>query len=681
MYIEYYGLTQDPFKLTPDPQFFFLGEHQNKALAHLIYGINNRKGFIALTGEVGAGKTTLCRLLLKQLDENVSVAIILNSLIDGLTLMKQINRDFAIPYDTDSLDDLVGYLYDFLIEEKKRGRNVVVIVDECQNLKFDVLEQLRMLSNLETEKDKLLQILLIGQPEFIDMLNSYELRQLNQRITVKAHISSLSINEMERYIYHRLKIAGNENAVIFTRGALKKIYRFSQGIPRRINVITDYSLLAGYAESTRKITPGIVKKALKDIDVKRELSSNEKISQIASVIKKTLFLFLLIFLIAGTVVFSPLIWKNAADFSVYLLKTFPSVSKVMLGLQKKMEIQSPETSGFLNKEKMDTEEKKNKPEMTVPVKVSEQITKPEPLSAAPSPLINKEEIMPPPQINPQPVEQKKEMETKPEPQVKKAEIQKVDEKSLEAVKPEMSQSQDEKPAAPRGIDFSGEEDQELKKNISAAAVSFFNTLEPNQKGMWLLLSTWGMEISHPRKNENGELIPLMDQLSRFNFTYYQTWPPLELLKIINIPFAIEIADEKGNKEFWVVSRIQNGKMKFYQSPESIQWISEAEILKRWQGNTLILAEKGPSTLEGDKVLYLGMKNPQVIQLKNLISQLGYEKQTNDDLFDLPLENAIKSFQKKYQLMEDGICSMEIKLLIYSLLSRNIPRIMDKRKPS
>ena len=152
MYIEYYGLTQDPFKLTPDPQFFFLGEHQNKALAHLIYGINNRKGFIALTGEVGAGKTTLCRLLLKQLDENVSVAIILNSLIDGLTLMKQINRDFAIPYDTNSLDDLVGYLYDFLIEEKKKGRNVVVIVDECQNLKFDVLEQLRMLSNLETEK-------------------------------------------------------------------------------------------------------------------------------------------------------------------------------------------------------------------------------------------------------------------------------------------------------------------------------------------------------------------------------------------------------------------------------------------------------------------------------------------------------------------------------------------------
>lgn len=685
MYIEYYGLTQDPFKLTPDPQFFFLGEHQNKALAHLIYGINNRKGFIALTGEVGAGKTTLCRLLLKQLDENVSVAIILNSLVDGLTLMKQINRDFAIPYDTDSLDDLVGYLYDFLIEEKKKGRNVVVIVDECQNLKFDVLEQLRMLSNLETEKDKLLQILLIGQPEFIDMLNSHELRQLNQRITVKAHISSLSFNEMELYIYHRLKIAGNENSVFFTRGALKKIYHFSQGIPRKINVITDYALLAGYAESTRKITPGIVKKALKDIQVEREISPDEKFLRITSVIKKTLILFVLALLIAGTIFHYPSIQKNMTDFFTYIQEPLPSVSESRIIPQKKSipavdsKVEQV-TLPLVSKEKV-ADLKLKSEAVTTPVQLTEEIKKSVPLPEASVASSKKEEALPQEQakdqVIEQPGDQKKEIKKKGE--VKEA--QKLQEKTVENAKLTAMPAEVKPSVQPGESALSDEGNQELKKNISATAVSFFNTLDPKQKGMWLLLSTWGVEISHPRKNEKGEFISLVDQLSRFNFTYYQTWPPLELLKLINVPFAMEVEDEKGNKAFWVVSRIQNGKMKFYQSPESIRWIAETDILKRWQGNTLILAEKSPDTLEGDKVLYLGMKNNQVIQLKNLISQLGYKLQSKDDLFDLSLENAIKAFQKKYQLMEDGICSIEIKLLIYSLLSKNIPRIMDKRNPS
>jgi len=205
MYKQYYGLQQEPFRLTPDPEFFFLGDKHNKSLANLLYGIENKKGFIALTGEVGAGKTTLCRLLLKQLKEDISVAVILNSLVDELTFLKQINKDFGLNSNYDTHDKLVGDLYDFLISEKQKNRNVVVIVDECQNLKFEVLEQIRMLSNLETEKDKLLQIILIGQPEFIDMLNSHQLRQLNQRITVRAHISALSFDEMKSYIYHRLK--------------------------------------------------------------------------------------------------------------------------------------------------------------------------------------------------------------------------------------------------------------------------------------------------------------------------------------------------------------------------------------------------------------------------------------------------------------------------------------------
>ena len=567
-----------------------------------------------------------------------------------------------------------------MIEEKKRGRNVVVIVDECQNLKFDVLEQLRMLSNLETEKDKLLQILLIGQPEFIDMLNSYELRQLNQRITVKAHISSLSVKEMERYIYHRLKIAGNENAVIFTRGALKKIYHFSQGIPRKINVITDYALLAGYAESTRKITPGIIKKALKDIRVEREISSGEKFLRLTSFIKKILILFLLAILIAGTIFHYPSIKNNITEFFGYFQESVFSATKQEVILEKKSaftEDLKPHRAPPPSIEKK-VKEIKNEPKVIANVQeVPEEIKKPIPLSEAPPPSVKKEEALPQAQVISKAFDQSKESEEKKEDQ-KKEEPEKLQETTVENKDLSKIKNEEKKSAPPENPLLSGEENQELKKNISATAISFFNTLDPKQKGMWLLLSTWGVEISHPRKNEKGEFIPLEDQLSRFNFTYYQAWPPLELLKIINIPFAMEIQDEKGNKVFWVVNRIKNGKMRFYQSPESNQWIPEEEILKRWQGNTLILAEKTPSTLEGDKVLYLGVKNDQIIQLKNLISQLGYNIQSTDDLFDVSLENSIKAFQNKYHLMEDGICSIEIKILIYSLLSKNIPRIMDKR---
>ncbi|MDP2897910.1 MAG: AAA family ATPase [bacterium] len=253
MYLEFYGLSESPFNLTPDANFLYPSRVHREVLAHLLYGINSRKGFIMVTGEVGSGKTTLCRAVLKKLGPNTDVALVLNSFLTEEELLKTINEDLGIPTAGKTKKELIDELNGFLLEERMKGRNVVVILDEAQNLSFPVLEQIRMLSNLETEKEKLLQIVLVGQPELRRLIASPRLRQLSQRITVRHHITSLSQTETSQYIYHRLKVAGATDNIVFTSGALKEIHRFSRGIPRMINVICDQALLGGYVANSARI--------------------------------------------------------------------------------------------------------------------------------------------------------------------------------------------------------------------------------------------------------------------------------------------------------------------------------------------------------------------------------------------------------------------------------------------
>lgn len=272
MYKEFFGLKENPFDLTPDSHFLFPSKKHQEALAHLAYGIEARKGFILITGEVGAGKTTLCRALLSRMDENTEVAFVLNSYLNAFEILQTINQDLGIRTKVQSKKELIDELNEFLLSQKQKNKNVVVLIDECQNLPFETLEQLRMLSNLETEKEKLLQIIMVGQPELLDILKTPELRQLNQRITVRYHLYPLDYQEMTDYIYHRLKIAGSEEGGIqFSDKALKRIYTKSKGIPRIINVICDNSLLAAYVVETKKITLPLVKKAIKEIDGKKPL--------------------------------------------------------------------------------------------------------------------------------------------------------------------------------------------------------------------------------------------------------------------------------------------------------------------------------------------------------------------------------------------------------------------------
>lgn len=266
MYSDYFGLDENPFSITPDPRYIYLSTRHREALAHLLFGISAGGGFVQLTGEIGMGKTTLCRGLLEQIPENVDVALILNPRVTALELVASICDELHISYprETTSLKVLIDTLNHYLLDAHARGRRTVLIIDEAQNLSIEVLEQVRLLTNLETSKQKLLQIILIGQPELKELLEREALRQLAQRITARYHLSALAIDESGTYVRHRLHVAGFKGT-LFTQPALRQIHRLSGGIPRLINVICDRAMLGAYAVNKQPITRSMVRKAAREV--------------------------------------------------------------------------------------------------------------------------------------------------------------------------------------------------------------------------------------------------------------------------------------------------------------------------------------------------------------------------------------------------------------------------------
>lgn len=268
MYELFYALKQKPFAIAASPLFFYLSQQHREALAYLTYGIKERVGFIEITGEVGTGKTTICRVLLNQLDEKTKSAFIFNSNLTELQLMQTIVDDLGIKTDKKHRSALFQALNQFLIEQLAQNNNVVLIIDEAQNLSLTLLEQIRMLSNLEAENEKLLQIVLVGQPELREKLKLPELRQLRQRIAVRYHIESLKPQEIALYIAHRLRMAGATNGAspVFEERAVNEIYKYSGGIPRVVNVLCDKALLLGYVLEQRVIDVKIIKRSINEIE-------------------------------------------------------------------------------------------------------------------------------------------------------------------------------------------------------------------------------------------------------------------------------------------------------------------------------------------------------------------------------------------------------------------------------
>jgi len=271
MYKDYFHLSEEPFNITPDPRFLYMTARHREALDHLLYGVRQRKGFICLTGEIGAGKTTLCRVLLAQLGQEAHTALILNPVLTATQLLRAIVDELGIPTKR---RDRLGYLTllnHFLLQSSAEGKLAVLIIDEAQGMPLATLEMARLLSNLETERHKLLQIVLVGQPELRTLLDKPSMRQLAQRITVRFHLGTMTSDETAEYIRHRLRIAGGAQGaegpdrVDFDADAVGEIYRYSRGTPRLVNALGDKALLAGYVYGTTRIDQNLVRLAIQDL--------------------------------------------------------------------------------------------------------------------------------------------------------------------------------------------------------------------------------------------------------------------------------------------------------------------------------------------------------------------------------------------------------------------------------
>ncbi len=266
-YLHFYGLKEAPFTITPNPRFLYLSAKHREALNHLLYGIRERKGFVQLTGEVGAGKTTLCRALLEELPpEQFSTALILNPVLHPDQMMAAIATEFGLDVRGKDRFQTLQILNHFLLEEMAKQRDVVLIIDEAQNLTNDLLEQIRLISNLETDDRKLIQIVLMGQPELRDRLNEHSLRQLRQRITIRYHLRPLRFAEVKEYIRHRLHVSGANGTPYFSMAAVWRIFKYSNGIPRLVNAVCDKCLLAGFVNRRDGINFGLAARAVRELE-------------------------------------------------------------------------------------------------------------------------------------------------------------------------------------------------------------------------------------------------------------------------------------------------------------------------------------------------------------------------------------------------------------------------------
>jgi general secretion pathway protein A len=265
VYESFYGFNEKPFNLTPDPKYLYLSGRHTEAIAHLSFGHREKGGFVVITGEVGTGKTTLARSFLSKLGTETATAVVLYPALTAAELLRSILEDLHVPARGDSLKELVDALHRFLLESRQAGRTVVLLIDEAQDLAPDVLEQIRLLSNLETDTEKLIQIVLMGQSELAELLNRRELRQLAQRVTARYHLTPLSRSETEGYIRHRLEVAGGAKTLAFTPGAIAAFHRASGGVPRLINLLCDRALLAGYARGTRTLDADVVRVAAREV--------------------------------------------------------------------------------------------------------------------------------------------------------------------------------------------------------------------------------------------------------------------------------------------------------------------------------------------------------------------------------------------------------------------------------
>lgn len=605
MYHTYFEINKDPFAITPDTRFLYMSAGHREAMACLLYGMAQGGGFVVLTGEVGTGKTTLCRSLLEEVPSQVDVALILNPKQSSVELISSICDELQITYPahTTSVKTLVDSLNHHLLAVHSKGRRTVVVIDEAQNLSMEVLEQIRLLTNLETSTQKLLEIILIGQPELLTMLAKDELRQLAQRVTARYHLGPLALRETASYIQHRLEVAGYRQP-LFTKSAISRLHRLSGGIPRRLNIICDRALMGAYVEGRKEIDKKLVNKAA--LEVLGPKPSNGALAQ------WLLFAFLFTLFGAGLFIIPRIIFQP--DASEY---TELSAGKETSSDSKSTEFAEP--AGFISIGSDNPEAKNETAENTAP---SQQTPEVEPQT--------------PPETS-----------ATPEPKAVVANSKPETIPTAAALPKQIGETN----ALLRGADGRPIYFSELLQNKSVKTDSFvaFSTL-----------FTYWQQDFRALKGKTACDRALTVGL-RCLLQSDGNWVKL---RNYNRPAVLELVDPSGKLHQVVVTGL-DGKNVTFDFERRIVKLPYGEVEPFWRGDYLLLWN--PPSVETSR-LSLGSEGPDVVWLRNQLDIVeGRSVNVNDQSanlrFDEALQKRVKNFQRSHGLFADGIAGPQTLILL------------------
>ncbi|MEW6441104.1 MAG: AAA family ATPase [bacterium] len=617
MYCSFYGIQEKPFSITPDPKFLYLGATHKEAFAHLVYGIRERGGFIAITGEIGTGKTTLCRALLAHLDPDTLVAFIFNPTLLAIELLKSINEDFGISSQGGTRKDLIDELNRFLLQKRQEGKNTVLIIDECQNLDLEVLEHIRLLSNLETDTEKLLQIILIGQPEFRTILAQPRLHQLNQRVTVRYHLQPLSREETSAYVRHRLSVVGAEDKIAFTPQALNKIYRYTGGIPRLINVLCDRCLLAGYTLGKREIDVAIVDRANREVSL--SLTSG-RAHPFARFLRRGL--------LPGALLAAFLL---LVGYGVHLFTSGTALrGSLPLSLEPGLELGAA------------VEDLAVTPEPTV-------ISDPPPAADAASFPPDGEE------------------EGKADAMVAPV-LQEALESAGTGGTPAASGSV-ALPAEAPGPEADGQLEESWIRSLREKDV-----LASRREALAAILARWNLLPDSVSAGQKVLALDIYEAARTVGLHCARFQGNLSRIRALNVPMILEIrVGGSPGRRFLALLGLAESTARIAPALEDGSDQIPAGLLeKHWFGNAYVFWK---DEVSGEMYLMEGMEGHSVAWLQACLKRLGYLDAKPTGVFDLATAHALRAFQAEHDLEEDGILGPQTRiLLIQSLKDANMPAL-------
>jgi general secretion pathway protein A len=623
MYKDFFGFKERPFNLVPDPIYLFLSKSHEEAMAHLTYAMIQGDGFVEITGEVGTGKTTLCRAFLEDLDKNTKAAYIFNPKLNSIQLIKAINDEFGISSEADNTKDLIDTLNSFLIENKAKGKKILLIIDEAQNLTNEVMEQLRLLSNLETTRHKLLQIILVGQTELREKLNSHTLRQLAQRITLSCQLIPLSYKEVRKYIQHRINIASRKPRIKLTRVAYWAIYRYSRGIPRLINIVCDRALLTAFGLDQQRITGNIVRSSI------RELTSRSDVRRYSLFWGKKAILFLSVLIITLLMI----IFYRPGFLNVNAIFNSPESKKPDISQPKILKMPAPANPA------PDSPESK-KPDISQP----KILTMPAPANPAPDSPESKKNDIPQSEhiklttpVNPTPDLKL----TKPEPLMDpKPVIDPV--RNLEEILGKINRFSSRHMAFKVAMDL---------WNIESEIKSHLNVIDNDQSFFQLAAK------------QNGLLI------RRINGSF-------NTVKQLNLPAILELyVPGELSPVYLTLSKVDYTKITLRGGERDVAIKSEQKDLKSYWSGVAYIPWKNFLSLTG--TIPLDSSKESIIALKELMQDIGFNEIDISPFYDEQTQQAVREIQKKYSIQIDGVVGSTTKIALHNEKKiLGIPHIMD-----